>query len=329
MSANVESMFSVREVPWHREGVVLGEYPGSWAEAREAAGLGWDPVCEPVFELSGVDWQGYPIYNPIKDWQRITRSDTHATLSIRPESYTVIDHQAMGEIIEAVLREDHVKYETAGSLNGGCQVWCLTMLDEPIELPGDASLTLPYMAITNSHDGKGACSLRATTVRIVCANTYRAAELEGERTGATFSFRHTANWRDRIDEARQAVTGARLEFAAYRELATDLLGVPITAGQRELFVAQFIPMPPEGLITDRVVTNVESARTAMRSIIDSATVTGSGIEGTAYGLVQAAGEYLDHVRRARTWETRLNRSLMRPEPLKAKALQLAREVATV
>jgi hypothetical protein len=28
-------------------------------------------------------------------------------------------------------------------------------------------------------------------------------------------------------------------------------------------------------------------------------------------LVQAAGEYLDHVRRANSWETRLNRSLIR------------------
>src|SRR5437899_9068729 len=34
MPAHVESMFSVREMPWHRQGVVTGEYPGSWADAR-------------------------------------------------------------------------------------------------------------------------------------------------------------------------------------------------------------------------------------------------------------------------------------------------------
>jgi hypothetical protein len=44
--------------------------------------------------------------------------------------------------------------------------------------------------------------------------------------------------------------------------------------------------------------------------------------------VQAAGEYLDHVRTARSWETRLNRTLIRPEPLKHRALALAREVIT-
>jgi uncharacterized C2H2 Zn-finger protein len=43
-------------------------------------------------------------------------------------------------------------------------------------------------------------------------------------------------------------------------------------------------------------------------------------------LVQAAGEYLDHVRRAHSWESRLNRSLIRPEPLKHRALKLVREI---
>ena len=44
MSADIEEMFSVREMPWHGEGQVLDEYPGSWDEARILAGLSWDPV---------------------------------------------------------------------------------------------------------------------------------------------------------------------------------------------------------------------------------------------------------------------------------------------
>ena len=39
MPANVESMFSVRQMPWHREGDILEDYPGTWAEARVLAGL--------------------------------------------------------------------------------------------------------------------------------------------------------------------------------------------------------------------------------------------------------------------------------------------------
>jgi phage/plasmid-like protein (TIGR03299 family) len=326
MPANVESMFSVRQMPWHQEGIILADYPGTWAEARKLAGLNWDPVTAGVYAFTGINLDATTHYEPIEGWQCIIRSDTGAVLSINRDTYTVINHGAMGEIVEAVLAQPNVKWETAGVLDGGRAVWCLALLDEPVELLGDDSPTLPYLAITNRHDGTAACALRATAVRIVCANTFRAAELEGERTGATFSFIHRSNWRDRIEEARQAVTGARREMRRYHELAAELLGIPVTRTQRELFVTEFIPMPPAGLVTDRVARNVEEARQSLRLIFESKTT--EQVSGTAYGLMQAAGEYLDHVRNARSWETRLNRTLIRPEPLKHRAMSLIREVVS-
>ena len=219
MPANVESMFSVRQMPWHREGTILEDYPGNWAEARKLAGLDWDPITTEVYALTDLNADGTPHYEPIDGWKAISRSDNGAVLSLNRDTYTVIDHGEMGEIVEAVLAQPNVKWETAGVLDSGRSVWCLALLDEPITLPGDDSPTLPYLAITNRHDGTGACALRATAVRIVCANTFRAAELEGERTGATFSFIHKSGWRNRIEEARQAVTGARAEMRRYTELA--------------------------------------------------------------------------------------------------------------
>lgn len=325
MSALVESMFSVRETPWHREGIVLGEYPGSWAEARTAAGLDWDVVSLPVPKFVGVDAAtGAAIYDVEPNHHRIARSDTDASLAFVNATYEPIDHKAMGEIVEAVLEQKGVKYETAGSLDGGKAVWCLARLDEPIELPGDNTLTFPFLAITNRHDAMGGCTARATAVRIVCMNTFRAAELEGQRTGTTFTFRHTKNWRNRIDEARDAVTGARKEFRLYVELAQELMGITITDRQRELFVREFIPSPPDGIISKRVAGNIEAARGIVRKILASEST--ASVSHTAYGLLQAAGEYLDHARTARTWESKLNRTMMRPEPLKAGALALVRRV---
>ena len=48
MPANVESMFSVRQMPWHREGSILADYPGDWDIARKLAGLDWNPVSTDV-----------------------------------------------------------------------------------------------------------------------------------------------------------------------------------------------------------------------------------------------------------------------------------------
>ena len=58
MSANVESMFSVRQMPWHQEGTVLADYPGDWAQARTLAGLDWDPVTTEVYAITGINPDG-------------------------------------------------------------------------------------------------------------------------------------------------------------------------------------------------------------------------------------------------------------------------------
>ena len=43
-----DSMFSVRETPWHGLGVVLERAPATIAEAIEASGLGWGVAREPI-----------------------------------------------------------------------------------------------------------------------------------------------------------------------------------------------------------------------------------------------------------------------------------------
>src|SRR5215467_10140395 len=119
MPANVESMFSVRQMPLHQEGIILGDYPGTWAEARVLAGLGWEPIATQVYIPR--DW---PLdhYEWVRGWQAIIRSDTGAALSLNKDSYTVIGHGEMGEIVEAVLAQPGVKWETAGVLDGGRSV---------------------------------------------------------------------------------------------------------------------------------------------------------------------------------------------------------------
>ena len=103
-------------LPGTAQGLVLADYPGSWEAARELAGLAWDPVAEPVYALTGMDEQG-PVYAQLDGWKRIARSDTGTTLSVNRDSYALIDHGEMGEIVEAVLELPHVRWETAGSLD--------------------------------------------------------------------------------------------------------------------------------------------------------------------------------------------------------------------
>jgi phage/plasmid-like protein (TIGR03299 family) len=324
MSALFESGFCVRQPAWHGLATVVDEYPGSWEAARQLAGLAWDPVCEPIYVRTSADGTE-PSYEALDGWRRIARSDTGATLSVMRDSYALIDHQAMGEIVEAIMEQPGARFETAGSLDGGRLVWALAYLDEPIKIPGDHSLSYPFLALCNRHDGTAACKVLPTTVRIVCANTYSAATALGERDGVAFAFRHVGSWRERVDEARDVVLGVRKDHREWIELAKTLIELKISPAGRDRFLAEFVPMPPAGLISDQVARNVEQARAAIRGALYSPTT--APVADTAYGLVQAAGEYLDHLRRYRNRGSHLGRCLLRPEPAKAKAVALAQAVA--
>lgn len=329
MPANVDEMFSVRQVPWHREGHVLADYPQSWDEARVLAGLAWEPVGDQLYSVDGMNPDGTPHYAPVPGYKRIYRDDTGATLGIGSETYAIINHAEFGEIMSGILQAEpgSLKIETGGCLEGGKKVWMLVRLDEPLKIGRDKSVTMPYVALTSRHDTWGGCTARATAVRIVCANTFAMSELEGGKHHATYTFRHTKNWRDKIEDARRAVTAARTEWRAYADLAEGLLGVKITGQMEEQFVIEFIPAPPAGVASDRVLGHVEEARSRLRAILASPTVDGAGVRGTAYGLMQAGGEYLDHIRTARTWETRLGRTILSDEKGKARARKLALAVA--
>ena len=58
MSANVETMFSVRETPWHGLGCIGMDAPAS-REALELAGLDWQVESRNIYSGTGAMIPGY------------------------------------------------------------------------------------------------------------------------------------------------------------------------------------------------------------------------------------------------------------------------------
>lgn len=362
MAHYFDSGYVMHKPAWHGLAPVYDEYPETWDVARDRSGLTWDPMSEPIYArrltddelLSGITatLENVPageraarlleLFNDsmqaCEGFQRTYRSDDYSkTLGTMGRRYTPITHGEYGEIIEAVLAQPNVKWETAGSVEGGKCTWAMALLDEPVTLKGkgarhstDSSLTLPYLLLTARHDGEGGVRLQDTSVRVVCANTVRMAEVEADRDGTVFTFKHTENWRDRIEDARKAVMGVRDSFADYVEWAQEMLGIAITGKQAEQFVTTFVPMEPG--ITDRAAANVEEARRVVRGILEG--TTSDGIRGTGFWLVQSGVEYLDHYRKTRGSEADrreqlFRRSILRPYDAKIKTVNMVREIAGV
>lgn len=344
MSHEFKQGFSVREPMWHGLGVVLDEYPGR-EEGMKIAGHDFTVVERPLWiagnpsqSVSVSDFEAEKDYIVTPDsnfgakgadgWKALLKSGSGDILNVVQNSYTVVQNDELWDIVDFVVEQPNVMYETAGILKNGAVLWVLAKIDEPTMVTGDNSEIYPYICVSTTHDGTGACRADATSVRVVCWNTFSGAQSQSKRTGRNFTFRHTKNVKNKIEDAKMALKGVGDSHRAFMELSEELAQVKLSKDQRELFVTQFIPMPPEALISKRVMTNVETARNKVRSVFDSPT-TADAHKFTGYGAFQAGIEYLDFMRatKGNANESMFNRSILRPEPAKAKLAGLIRECA--
>ena len=117
MPANVETMFYVREKPWHGLGTEVQEAPTS-ADALIYAGLDWEVIQKNVYSEDGSLIAGYKVN---------TRSTDSAALGIVSDRYKVVQNEDAFQFTDDLLGAG-VTYETAGALQGGRKVWMLARM---------------------------------------------------------------------------------------------------------------------------------------------------------------------------------------------------------
>jgi phage/plasmid-like protein (TIGR03299 family) len=333
---DTDNLFSVREMPWHGLGVVLDGYP-TRTEAQQIA-LPWEPISEPVYRREvGFDADGQPTveFVEIEGSKEVRRTDNGAGLGVVNDTYEPVSNTELFDIAEAVQGEaSDVRFETAGSLDGGRKVWVLLRLDEPIQVPGDPNgATIAFYALQNSHNGTGSLRGQGVNTRIVCANTSTWADMEAQRSGHEFTFRHSKNVKDRIEDAKQALAGWRTSVNEWLTVQEHLVSVKVTRDQQEAFIEAFVPMPAAQIVSKRVQTNVANVRSTLWDILGSE--TSEGVDKTAYGLVQAAVEYAQHYRRTQSSsaqghaENRFSRAMLDRSELTRQAVRIVRQVAAV
>jgi hypothetical protein len=151
-------------------------------------------------------------------------------------------------------------------------------------------------------------------VRVVCANTRSLALAEAGKSGLELTIRHTANWKDYVERAQDALRRTRAEFEDYKELATELTKRAATQEQVETFLKAFLPVPDltDCSFSKRVENNVLAARGEVRAILAGPT-TPEVHRRTGYGIWQAGLEYLQHRRPTRKAHSKLNRSILSEE----------------
>lgn len=327
MPAMFNEGFFVREPAWHGMGVVLDDYPDR-ATAMRLAGHDWDIERRDLW-VEGPDG----LFHPVPSHTLHVRSDNGATVGVLPDTYEAIPNHVAYDVAE-VLFDQGFQFETGITLEDGKSCAITLRLDQPFEVGGDDSTILPYGCLSWRHDGLGALRARTGTIRQVCANTVNASELEGARLGTDFTFRHTKNVMERIEDAKEAMKGIRADVDTYRRMAEELGALRVTPFQRDLFVSTIIGDPDFSVskapdVSARVKANIETERTKVLGLFMQDPGKSTIPEAhalTGYGLFLAGGEYFDHLRPYQSGTSYVRRTLLQNNPAKAALARTIREL---
>lgn len=189
MSANVETMFSVREKPWHGLGTMVAEAVDS-ASALSLSGLDWKVIQREIQTEEGM---------VIPGWKANIRDSDNSVLGVVTDRYRVVQNAEAFAFTDELLGEG-VRYETAGSLQNGRKTWILAKLPNEYIITGDQ--ISPYLVFSNSHDGSGAIKVAMTPVRVVCSNTLNLALSTAKRS---WSAVHTGDMNGKLQDAKDTL----------------------------------------------------------------------------------------------------------------------------
>lgn len=189
---NIESLFSVRQVPWHGLGTIIQEAPTS-EDAIRIAGLDWKVMQDDVYMSNGEKIPGYKLNYRDKDGK---------PLGIVSPRYRIVQNADAFAFTDALLGEG-VTYETAGSLASGKRVWMLAKTDRVQIAEEDID---PYLVFTNCHDGTGSVKVAITPIRVVCQNTLNLALRAASRQ---WSCQHLGDIDSKLAEAEMTLLNTR------------------------------------------------------------------------------------------------------------------------
>lgn len=277
MAALIESLFYVRETPWHGQGTRVEDAPTS-EEAIRLAGLDWSVNQEAIYLENGTKIEG--------SFANVRSSDGKP-LGIVGNKYKIVQNTEAFAFTDALLGEG-VTYETAGSLKDGKVIWLLARMPESVEILGDK--VDPYMVFTNTHDGSGAVRVCMTPIRVVCNNTLNLAMNSAKRV---WSARHTGSITNKLDDAMETLQFAKQYMEATKNTFEELHKVKLNDFTLYRMVDNIIPIT--GDMTDRQKTNQQSIRDDILLRFKEAPDL-KVLDKTGARLVQAVADTTSHMK---------------------------------
>lgn len=317
MAHLVENMAYVGAEPWHGLGNTLPPNQ-SIEEWQLAAGMAWS-IKETEVLYSVAD-TGVNIKSQ-RDNKVLFRSDTLAPLSVVGRRYQVVQPREVLEFYRDLVSAGGFELETAGVLKEGRKLWALAKTGQETVLKGGDKVKA-YLLLATSCDGTLATTAQFTSVRVVCHNTLQLAV--GDRAGA-IRVPHSTKFDPAIVKAELGLglTAWDSFMASIRKMSERKVNkfeamnfLVDVLGSRDLPLAE------------------QPHQRALQAVHALFAGAGKGAElaaasGTVWGLTNAITQFVDHERRARSQDHRLNSAWFgEGAQIKARALKQALQLVS-
>ncbi|MBD9415253.1 DUF932 domain-containing protein [Pseudomonas sp. PDM16] len=299
MAHLVEAMAYAGAAPWHGLGNQLTQKQPIEVWQNEA-GMNWQIQESPVhFKSESLGHLGS--IHSFPEQKVLFRSDTKAPLSVVSNRYQVVQPREVLEFYRDLTEVSGYELETAGVLKGGRKFWALARTGQGTAIKGNDQVN-GYLLLATSCDGTLATTATPTTVRVVCNNTLTIA-LDG--TSRAIKVPHSTRFDHAAVKKNLGIAVSQWDEFMYRmRMLADRKVSPRKATSFFMSVlcdVQANQEIPEKLVNER----------ALRKVHELYEGGGRGAKlvsanGTAWGLLNAVTEYVDHERRARSNEYRMD-----------------------
>lgn len=294
----VSQMAYVGEQPWHGLGNQLTpKQPLEvWAKA---SGLDWKiEEAEVRFVAAGNKSLGS--IHAFPEQKVLYRSDTKAPLSVVSARYQVVQPAEILEFYRDLTVVGGFQLETAGVLKEGRKLWALARTGQSATLKGKDQVN-GYLLLATACDGTLATTAQFTSVRVVCNNTLQIAL--GNSTNAV-KVPHRSQFDAQAVKRQLGI--AISSWDAFMARTKALSERKVSDSAAETFLRRVLTYSTPN-VADRDALAVNER--AIKAVGQLYAGRGKGADlasasGTAWGLLNAVTEYVDHHRRARSEDHR-------------------------
>lgn len=299
MAHLIETMAYIGTTPWHGLGSRLTEKQPLEVWQREA-GMDWKIQESPVhFKADAIGHMGS--IHSFPEQKVLFRSDTKAPLSVVSQRYQVVQPREVLEFYRDLTERSGYELETAGVLKGGRKLWALARTGQSTALKGN-DVVNGYLLLATSCDGTLATTATPTTIRVVCNNTLTIAI-----NGASQAIKvpHSTRFDPRTVKQQLGITVSQWDDFMYR--MRTLAARPVKDHEAKAYLRSVFCEVQKDKPEHTGISNER----ALNKVLSMYEGHGRGAElesakGTAWGLLNSVTEYVDHERRARSNEYRMD-----------------------